>query len=75
MKGMTSGLNANRSPLHEEALAWVEKNAGTGKYANVDKSRLGAAGQSCGGLETCVVTTDGVSRLTWIDTGCGIIHW
>jgi hypothetical protein len=54
MKGMTSGLNANRSPLHEEALAWVEKNAGTGKYANVDKTRLGAAGQSCGGLETCV---------------------
>jgi hypothetical protein len=54
MKGMTSGLNANRSPLHEEALAWVEKNAGAGKYANVDKTRLGAAGQSCGGLETYV---------------------
>jgi len=51
---MTSGLNANRSPLHEEALAWVEKNAGRGKYANVDKTRLGAAGQSCGGLETYV---------------------
>jgi hypothetical protein len=39
------------SPLHEEAFAWLEKNAGKGKYANVDKSRVAIAGMSCGGLE------------------------
>lgn len=37
--------------LHEEAIAWVLKNAGQGKYAKVDKDRMAVAGQSCGGLE------------------------
>ena len=37
--------------LHEEAIAWVIKNAGQGKYANVDKDRMAVAGQSCGGIE------------------------
>ena len=40
--------------LHDEALRWIEKNAGSGKYANVDKSRVAVAGQSCGGIERCV---------------------
>jgi hypothetical protein len=39
--------------LMDEALSWVQKNAGSGKYANVDKSRVAVAGQSCGGLESC----------------------
>jgi len=37
--------------LMEEAFAWIEKNAGTGKYINVDKTRVAVAGQSCGGIE------------------------
>lgn len=36
---------------HEEAIAWALKNAGQGKYAKVDVSRMAVAGQSCGGLE------------------------
>jgi hypothetical protein len=34
-----------------EAIEWIYKNAGTGAYANVDKTRLAAAGQSCGGIQ------------------------
>jgi acetyl esterase/lipase len=49
---MTSNLNNPAAALQKEALNWVEKNAGQGKYANVDKSRIAVAGQSCGGLES-----------------------
>jgi hypothetical protein len=50
--GMTSNLGKVEAPLQKSALEWVEQNAGKGKYANVDKTRIAAAGQSCGGLET-----------------------
>jgi hypothetical protein len=43
--------------LHEEAIAWVMKNAGQGKYAKVDKERMAVAGQSCGGIEASVLST------------------
>jgi hypothetical protein len=46
-----SGMGANVA-LQEEAFAWLSKNAGKGKYANVDISRVAVAGQSCGGLES-----------------------
>jgi hypothetical protein len=46
-----SGMGSNVS-LQEEAFAWLSKNAGKGKYANVDISRVAVAGQSCGGLES-----------------------
>jgi hypothetical protein len=41
--------------LMTEAFSWIEKNAGSGKYANVDKTRVAVAGQSCGGVERCVI--------------------
>lgn len=34
-----------------EAIDWVVANAGQGKYAHVDASRIAVWGQSCGGLE------------------------
>jgi hypothetical protein len=40
------------------AADWVEKVAGTGKYANVDKTRMGVSGWSCGGLEAYAVAND-----------------
>jgi len=46
MGGMGGDIKA-----HEEAIAWALKNAGQGKYANVDASRMAVAGQSCGGIE------------------------
>jgi hypothetical protein len=50
--GMTSNLGNVEAALQKSALAWVEQNAGKGKWANLDKTRVAAAGQSCGGLET-----------------------
>lgn len=41
-----------------QSLDFVTKNAGQGKYANVDASRIAAAGQSCGGLEAYETAAD-----------------
>lgn len=35
----------------KQAIDWISKTAGTGRYANVDASRIMAAGFSCGGVE------------------------
>ncbi len=40
------------------AANWAEKVAGTGKYANVDKSRMAVGGWSCGGLQAYTVAND-----------------
>ncbi|KAK5659963.1 hypothetical protein OQA88_13428 [Cercophora sp. LCS_1] len=40
------------------AANWAEKAAGTGKYANVDKSRIAVGGWSCGGLQAYTVSSD-----------------
>jgi hypothetical protein len=47
MGGMGSDVK-----LMNEALSWVDKSAGTGKHANLDKTRVAVAGQSCGGIES-----------------------
>jgi hypothetical protein len=52
------GGGQTTAALQKEALDWLDKNAGVGKYANVDKTRIAAAGQSCGGLETYRVWDD-----------------
>src|ERR1700753_2784798 len=44
-KGQSSDTKMSRS------LDWVDKNAGSSKYAHVDKTKIGAAGQSCGGIQ------------------------
>jgi dienelactone hydrolase len=38
-------------PTKTPCAHWVTKNAGTGAYANVDASKIMAAGFSCGGVE------------------------
>ncbi|KAK0633914.1 Alpha/Beta hydrolase protein [Immersiella caudata] len=40
------------------AADWAAKVAGTGKYANVDKSRVAVGGWSCGGLQAYTVSSD-----------------
>lgn len=40
------------------AADWAGKIAGTGKYANVDKSRIAVGGWSCGGLQAYTVAAD-----------------
>ena len=41
-----------------KAADWVDKVAGTGKYASVDKSRMIVTGWSCGGLQAYTVGND-----------------
>jgi hypothetical protein len=40
------------------AADWVYKVAGSGKYVNIDKTRLGLSGWSYGGLEAYTVDND-----------------
>ncbi|KAH8679590.1 hypothetical protein BGZ60DRAFT_444675 [Tricladium varicosporioides] len=40
------------------AVDWAVQNAGKGKYAHMDASRVAAAGQSCGGLEAYDMVKD-----------------
>jgi dienelactone hydrolase len=48
--GPNGGGSSNKDTM-KAAIDWVTKNAGTGAYANVDASKIMAAGFSCGGVE------------------------
>lgn len=40
------------------AIDWVEQNAGQGEFANVDGSKIAAAGMSCGGTQAYAQNQD-----------------
>jgi hypothetical protein len=46
------------------AIDWVYKNAGNGEYAYLDKTKIAAAGQSCGGLQAYSASVDPRITLT-----------
>jgi hypothetical protein len=46
------------------AIEWVYKNAGKGEYAYLDKTKIAAAGQSCGGLQAYSASVDPRVTLT-----------
>jgi hypothetical protein len=48
---LRSNLGNPQAENQKLALDWVTKNAGKGKWAHIDASRLAVGGQSCGGLE------------------------
>jgi hypothetical protein len=48
--GEPNGAGSETAEWNKEALNWITQNAGKGKYTQVDASRVGVAGQSCGGL-------------------------
>jgi hypothetical protein len=54
----SGGAGQTNAHMQTESMDWLDKNAGQGKYAHVDKSRLASAGQSCGGLEAYVAGAD-----------------
>ena len=56
--GAMNGVGATTAQWQQEALEWVTKQGGTGKYSYVDNSWIAAAGQSCGGLESYKVGAD-----------------
>jgi hypothetical protein len=61
--GLASQSKANDLP---DAIDWVSKNGGTGKYAHVDKTKIAAAGQSCGGIQAYSASLDPRVSLTGI---------
>jgi len=48
--GSPTGSGRDTSTLLKQGLQWAVSHAGKGKYSMVDASRVGVAGQSCGGL-------------------------
>lgn len=51
--GPPNGTGKTTAQYQRHSSAWISANAGRpGRYATVDASRMAAAGQSCGGLET-----------------------
>lgn len=53
--GEPNGSGSETAQWDTEAINWALRNAGKGKYAQVTASRIGVAGQSCGGLEAYTV--------------------
>ncbi|KAK4169643.1 Alpha/Beta hydrolase protein, partial [Cladorrhinum sp. PSN259] len=53
-----AGTGTTTSKMLKDAIDWVVKSAGTGKYAAVDATRIAVAGQSCGGVEAYDLATD-----------------
>jgi hypothetical protein len=60
---LAAGSTAQDIP---DSIDWVYKNAGQGKFANVDKTKLAAAGQSCGGVQAFSASLDKRVTLTGI---------
>lgn len=49
--GTPKGSGSTTAALMAAGTDWIKSKAGTGTYANVDASRIIAAGWSCGGIE------------------------
>lgn len=49
--GTPKGSGSTNSGVMRASIDWITKQAGKGQYANVDASRIVAAGWSCGGVE------------------------
>ena len=56
--GPPGGTGQTKASMLKDSIDWVVKNAGQGKYANVDATRIAAAGQSCGGVEAYEMRDD-----------------
>ncbi|OAL02788.1 hypothetical protein IQ06DRAFT_367319 [Phaeosphaeriaceae sp. SRC1lsM3a] len=50
-EGAPTGGGTSNSQTMKQAIDWISSKAGTGDYANVDATKIMAAGFSCGGTE------------------------
>jgi hypothetical protein len=66
--GMTAKAGNDKM---KKAIDLVERLAGTGPLAHADKTRIAAAGQSCGGMNAARVSTDRRIKCTGIFDGGG----
>jgi hypothetical protein len=75
---LTNSLNVvytysvTRRPL-KDSINWAGQNAGKGKWAHLDATRIAAAGQSCGGAEAYRIATE--QRVTTIGIFNSIGFW
>lgn len=53
-----TGMNATSAQDLPSAMDWVYQNAGKGEYSTVDKTKIAAAGQSCGGIQAMSASLD-----------------
>lgn len=56
--GAPEGNGSTTSAMLKTSIDWITKVAGTGKYAQVDVTRIAVAGESCGGLEAYDLAND-----------------
>lgn len=49
--GTPRGQGSTTSNYMKQSIDWIKQQAGKGAYANIDASRIVAAGWSCGGVE------------------------
>lgn len=56
--GKPNGTGTTTSAYIKEGIDYITANAGTGKYINIDASRIATAGYSCGGLEAYEFSQD-----------------
>lgn len=62
--GRPGGSGSTTSAMMKQSIDFAVKYAGTGKYANVDATKIMASGFSCGGVEAMDMSWD--SRVTTI---------
>lgn len=67
--GRPNGSGSSTSEWMKNALRWVRANAGKAGYERVDASRVGVAGQSCGGLEAYELRNENVVTIGIFNSG------
>jgi dienelactone hydrolase len=69
-EGAPNGGGSSNAGTMNQAVEWIVKNAGTGAYANVDATKIMAAGFSCGGTEAMdVIWNKNVDTIGVISSG------
>ena len=53
-----TGEGSTTAAMMTESIDWAVANAGQGDWANIDSSKIAAAGMSCGGTEAEAMNTD-----------------
>jgi hypothetical protein len=64
--GAINGKGDSKATDMPEAISWIFKTAGTAPIANVDPTKLAAAGQSCGGIQAYSASLDPRVKATGI---------
>jgi hypothetical protein len=56
--GSPFGFGSTSPAMLTESMDWVDAGKDAGKYGKLDKTKIAAAGQSCGGMQAMAVSSD-----------------